>query len=263
MRARSTGEDFVDACGCRALGATRSDAVAARCPADALLALTATLAQAQSAWVAVPHMPTARNGLGGTSAPCPKGEGFRGTCVYAIGGQNANSPALGTVEAYSPATNTWRSLPQLPTPRYAVTATTAPCPQAVRGLAGTCGYAIGGFTGTQWPDPAHDVGTVEAYSPATNTWRTPPQLPTTRSFAAATTAPCPPAVAGLRGSCVYRRRRPQRHAGGVQPGHQRVAFAPLPPDPPRRSRCGDRALSPGRRGLARCMRVRRGRLQPH
>ncbi|MFF8846472.1 Kelch repeat-containing protein [Streptomyces sp. NPDC015127] len=129
-------------------------------------------------------------------------EGLKGTCVYAIGGHNG-SPTLDTVEAYSPATNTWRTLPDLPTARYALTAATAPCPKDVDGLKGICVYAIGGFTGTEWPDPAHDVGTVEAYSPATNTWRTLPDLPTARSFPAATTAPCPRDVEGLRGACVY------------------------------------------------------------
>ncbi|MFF5017453.1 Kelch repeat-containing protein [Streptomyces sp. NPDC001165] len=79
-----------------------------------------------------------------------------------------------------------------------MTATTAPCPQAVRGLAGTCVYAIGGFTGTHWPDPAHDVGTVEAYSPATNVWRSLPSLQTRHDAPGAATAPCPRAVADLR-----------------------------------------------------------------
>ncbi|MET9378869.1 kelch repeat-containing protein [Streptomyces sp. NPDC002992] len=129
-------------------------------------------------------------------------EGLKGTCVYAIGGHNG-SPTLDTVEAYSPAANTWRTLPSLPTARYALTATTAPCPKDVAGLKGICVYAIGGFTGTEFPDPAHDVGTVEAYSPATNTWRTLPSLPTARSFLAAATAPCPKEVEGLRGACVY------------------------------------------------------------
>ncbi|MEU9146531.1 kelch repeat-containing protein [Streptomyces sp. NPDC048349] len=123
--------------------------------------------------------------------------------MYAIGGHNG-SPTLDTVEAYSPATNTWRTLPGLPTARYALRATTAPCPKDLEGLRGTCVYAIGGFTGAEWPDPAFDVGTVEAYSPATNTWRTLPSLPTPRSFPAATTAPCPRGVDGLKGStCVY------------------------------------------------------------
>ncbi|MEV7522093.1 kelch repeat-containing protein [Streptomyces sp. NPDC091371] len=177
---------------------TRRLFVAALAP---LLALTPSLASAQDSWRAVPDLPTPRYGLAGTSAPCPKDvEGLKGTCVYAIGGQN-DSPALDTVEAYSPATNTWRALPALPTARYALRATTAPCPKDVEGLEGTCVYAIGGFADSA--DSA-DVGTVEAYSPATNTWRALPALPTARSFAAAATAPCPKAVDGLKGSsCVY------------------------------------------------------------
>ncbi|MFD0354154.1 Kelch repeat-containing protein [Streptomyces sp. NPDC127110] len=154
-------------------------------------------AHANDGWGAVPDLPTPRYGLAGTSAPCPDVEGLSGTCVYAIGGQN-DSPELGTVEAYSPATNQWRKLDDLPTPRYAPRATTAPCPKGVKGLKGLCVYAIGGLNGDV------NVGTVEAYSPATGKWRTLDGLPTPRGFAAAATAPCPEDVAGLEGgSCVY------------------------------------------------------------
>ncbi|MEU8431886.1 kelch repeat-containing protein [Streptomyces sp. NPDC029216] len=162
-----------------------------------LLALTTTSASAQGAWLKVPDLPTARFALAGASAPCPKDvEGLKGTCVYAIGGRNDASPSLGTVQAYSPATNTWRTLPDLPTPRSAVAGATAPCPEDVEGLEGTCVYAVGGRT-------TDAVDAVEAYSPATNTWRKLPGLPTARRFAAAATAPCPQGVEGLRGLCVY------------------------------------------------------------
>ncbi|MCX5377041.1 kelch repeat-containing protein [Streptomyces sp. NBC_00091] len=165
-----------------------------------MLALTATAAHAQGAWLTLPDLPTARYGPAGATAPCPEGiegiEGLRGTCVYAIGGR-IGSEAQSVVEAYSPSTKTWKELPGLPTARYAPTAATAPCPRNVEGLKGICVYAIGGRIG------ADDVSTVEAYSPATNKWKALPALPTARSFAAAATAPCPEGVEGLRGICVY------------------------------------------------------------
>ncbi|WP_159053318.1 Kelch repeat-containing protein [Streptomyces regalis] len=170
-----------------------------------LLALTPTLAHAQAVWLTLPGMPTARLSHAAATAPCPQGvPGLRGTCVYTFGGRNAfgNGP-LNTVEAYSPDTNTWRTLPELPTARFALGGVAAPCPQGVPELRGTCVYAIGGFTGSDWPNPSFNARTVEAYSPVTNTWRTLPELPTARSFLAGATAPCPVGVPGLRGTCVY------------------------------------------------------------
>ncbi|TFV32082.1 hypothetical protein E4K10_14685 [Streptomyces sp. T1317-0309] len=43
--------------------------------------------------------------------------GLSGTCVYAVGGANRSAGAtqLNTVEAYSPATNLWVTLPSMPT----------------------------------------------------------------------------------------------------------------------------------------------------
>ncbi|MBW5482976.1 Kelch repeat-containing protein [Streptomyces bambusae] len=169
-----------------------------------LFALTTTLAHAQDGWQAVPERTTPANGLASATAPCPKDiEGLKGTCVYSFGGQNSDAPTLDTVEAYSPATDTWRTLPGLPTARYAPAGASAPCPEDVEGLEGTCVYAIGGFTGPEWPNPAFDTSTVEAYSPATNTWKTLPSLNTARSQLAATTASCPKDVDGLKGTCVY------------------------------------------------------------
>ncbi|MFD7259075.1 Kelch repeat-containing protein [Streptomyces sp. NPDC059874] len=162
-----------------------------------VLALTATAAHAQGAWLTLPDLPTARYGPASATAPCPEGvEGLRGNCVYALGGR-IGSEAQNAVEAYSPSTNAWKKLRGLPTARYAPTAATAPCPKDIAGLKGICVYAIGGRIGSD------DVSTVEAYSPATNTWKALPALPAARSFAAAATAPCPKDVVGLRGICVY------------------------------------------------------------
>ncbi|MCW7942644.1 hypothetical protein AAW14_11415 [Streptomyces hygroscopicus] len=161
-----------------------------------LFALTAALAHAQGVWLTLPPMPTARSFLGAAAAPCPHAvPGLRESCVYAVGGYDGTND-LNTLEAYSPATNSWVTLPPMPTARRLLAAAAAPCPRNVAGLRGTCVYAIGGFHGV-------DLNTVEAYSPATNTWATLPPMPTARENLAASTAPCPRGVAGLRGTCVF------------------------------------------------------------
>lgn len=94
---------------------------------------------ATDAWTTLPSMPTGRQLLAATAAPCPPGE--RGTCVYALGGQSAAAYAVDTVEAYNPATNAWTSLASMSTPRIGPAAAHAACPP---GKDGTCVYAIGG-----------------------------------------------------------------------------------------------------------------------
>ncbi|WP_353961748.1 kelch repeat-containing protein [Streptomyces sp. NBC_01619] len=162
--------------------------------------LTGTSAAAhQSEWLTGPAMPTARAFLAGATAPCPPNvEGLKGTCVYTIGGLNGTS-AANALEAYSPATNTWATLPPMPAPRSDLAATTAPCPQHVNGLKGVCVYAIGGVRGER---PLIS-NAVEAYSPATNTWATLPSMPTKRSLTGAATTLCPRHIDGLKGTCVY------------------------------------------------------------
>lgn len=151
-----------------------------------LLALSATAATAQGVWVTTPPKPTAASGVGGAAADCP--DGLRGTCVYAVGGTGD-----GKLEAYSPASGTWATLPSLKSPQRLLPATTtAPCPS---GIKGDCVYAIGGFWTGIPQAPA------EAYSTETNAWLTLPTPPTLRGGAAAT-APCPDGL-GLRGTCVY------------------------------------------------------------
>ncbi|WP_438303521.1 Kelch repeat-containing protein [Streptomyces sp. HUAS TT11] len=179
-----------------------------------LFALTPTLANAQGVWLTLPHLNTARQSLAGATAPCPKGvAGLSGTCVYAIGG-NDGTGVVGTVEAYSPATNRWVALPSMPTARQSLAGAAAPCPKSVAGLSGTCVYAIGGTDGAQ-PSP-NQLNTVEAYSPATNAWVTLPPMHSTRDGLAGATAPCPKGVAGLSGTCVYAVGGANRSAGATQ-----------------------------------------------
>ncbi|MFE4425012.1 Kelch repeat-containing protein [Streptomyces sp. NPDC056817] len=147
---------------------------------------------AVNAWATLPSMPTTRSDLAGAAAPCPKGLGLRGTCVYAIGGFDA-AVGVNTVEAYSPAVNAWATLPSMPTAR-ADLAAAAPCPKRQKE---TCVYAIGGVTAGLFGTV---LDTVEVYDPATNTWATLPSMPTARFFLAAASAPCPE---GQKGTCVY------------------------------------------------------------
>jgi hypothetical protein len=153
-----------------------------------LLALAATPAYAQGAWLTVRSMPTARDGLAAAAAPC-LGDLNR-TCVYAIGGLN-DTGTLSTAEMYNPDTDTWTTLKPMPTARDFLAAAAAPCPKGVAGLRGTCVYAIGGGSG---------LNTVEAYSPETDTWATLPSMPTARRELAGAAAPC---TAALHLTCVY------------------------------------------------------------
>lgn len=92
--------------------------------------------------------------------------------LYAVGGNAPNgvggSPALSTVEAYDPVTNSWTTKAPMPTPREGL---------AVAVVNGTL-YAIGGNVG---PFGAA-LNTVEAYNPVTDTWTTKAPMPTTRAW---------------------------------------------------------------------------------
>ncbi|MFD3938741.1 hypothetical protein ACFWSP_27495 [Streptomyces sp. NPDC058618] len=74
------------------------------------MALTAGTATAQGVWITVPSMPAAPSALGGATANCP--EGLQGKCVYAVPGTGI--PA--DLAAYSPAVNTWATLPAVKPP---------------------------------------------------------------------------------------------------------------------------------------------------
>jgi N-acetylneuraminic acid mutarotase len=108
-------------------------------------------------------MPTARNLFAGTL-----GQDGR---IYAIGGWNYGY--LNTVEAYDSNTNTWSSLPSMPTARYYLGAASA------NGRI----YAIGGTTATQAA-----IDTAEAYDPTSNSWSTVAPMPTAREALAVVAA---------------------------------------------------------------------------
>jgi len=113
---------------------------------------------ATNTWTTKANMPTPRQNLSVTAASNGK--------VYAIGGEIHHDPAsaFNTVEEYDPATNTWTTKANMPTPR------------GWFGSAYSNGkiYAIGGMNSTG------SLSTVEAYDPATNTWTTCASMPTAR-----------------------------------------------------------------------------------
>jgi len=100
--------------------------------------------------------------------------------IYAIGGENALNPNvlqdLGTVEAYSPTSNTWNdNLAPMPTPRHFLA--------VVTGSDGLI-YALGGET-----EQNQILNNLEAYDPTTNTWAEEPPMPTARWSLSAVTGP--------------------------------------------------------------------------
>jgi hypothetical protein len=119
---------------------------------------------------------------------CPVGQ--TGICIYVFGGKNA--AVLNTAEAFNPNTNSWTTLPNLPTPRFLGGAAGAPCPGGT--IVGGCIYAVDG--NNQGP-----LNTVEAYNTWNNTWltETPDPLSRPRWQLAVVAARC----FGQSGICVY------------------------------------------------------------
>ena len=132
-------------------------------PTDTATALPPVLAptamSADGSWTTLADMPTGRWELS--------------TCVvdgkiYAIGGAGPVHQALGTVEAYDPATDTWTTKSEMPIAGQGL---------STSALDGKI-YAIGGYV----PDVAGHAGvdTVEVYDPAKDAWTTAHAMPTGR-----------------------------------------------------------------------------------
>src|SRR5579871_1784306 len=130
---------------------------------------------ATDAWKALAPMPTRR---GAAAAAVIDGK------AYVVGGATVptgtNEPAVapgrphlavGTLEEYDIATNTWRERRPMPTARNHL-------------LAGAVGgklYAIGGRIGAAFIGLASDTDVVEEYDPASDLWRIKARMPTPRS----------------------------------------------------------------------------------
>lgn len=133
---------------------------------------------ANDSWKALAPMPTRRGSPVAVTI---------GDKMYIIGGavpgpnQTAVHPArphtsVGTVEEYDPATNTWRARASMPTPRNHATA------GAVNGKA----YVIGGRVGAAFiSGGSSNIGVIEGYDPATDSWSQGlARMPTARSAGA-------------------------------------------------------------------------------
>jgi N-acetylneuraminic acid mutarotase len=105
----------------------------------------------------------------------PRSEGAAATHggeLYAVGGRFGGP--LSDLDRYTPATDTWVSLANMPTARRGLGAA----------VVGNALYAIGGSTGTS-PCSGAPLATVERYDIATDTWSTRASLPSPRSDLAA------------------------------------------------------------------------------
>ncbi|MEU7008755.1 kelch repeat-containing protein [Streptomyces sp. NPDC046332] len=113
--------------------------------------------------------------------------------MYAVGGTPLSGPATATAEAYSTDTNTWLTLPDMPTGRDdGPGAAYAPYPE---GLSNGCVYVMGGLD-----DTFTTSDTTDAYSPVANTWVSLPSMPTPHREMGAAAAPCP---RNVKRDCVY------------------------------------------------------------
>jgi len=148
------------------------------------------------AWSQAASLATARARFAVTSAPCA-GQGSR-TCLYAIGGTGPDG-FLSSVEMYSPAANTWKSVAGLHERESASTLglqglgdATAPCSSAASKL---CVYAYGGLD-----QKFAILGATMEFSPGADRWSfLSATMSTARDNFASASAEC----AGNSERCLY------------------------------------------------------------
>jgi len=135
------------------------------------------LAPGASSWRSVAPLPL---GLGDGRAYAAAATGLDGT-IYLIGGVDHYLAAQSSVFAYTPATNSWRSVASLPNGGRADLAATT-------GADGTI-YALGGWSGQTGSSSNRQqyYNTVFAYNPTAKTWSTVAALPEARYGLAAAT----------------------------------------------------------------------------
>ncbi|MDV7242294.1 MULTISPECIES: protein kinase domain-containing protein [Rhodococcus] len=130
-------------------------------------------------WTTVSHIPTPREHLAGVSD---------GTYFYAIGGRDlASDQNTAAVERYDPASDTWTTLPAMPTPRGGLGAA----------------FIDGRIVTVGGEQPTSVLSTVEAYDVSAGTWSQLPALRTPRHGMAV----------GAVGNTVY------AVGGGIKPTH--------------------------------------------
>jgi N-acetylneuraminic acid mutarotase len=125
-------------------------------------------------WTELAPIPTPRTSPGAAVGPDGR--------IYVIGGDRANFKKVNNVaEAYDPKTDRWSRLSPLPTPRDSPCAVAAKCADG-RVLI----YTVGGraFRG-----PVGNLGIVEAYDPASDSWAAMASMPTPRHAFTATLGP--------------------------------------------------------------------------
>jgi N-acetylneuraminic acid mutarotase len=124
-------------------------------------------------WETLAPLPSPRYGLAAATGADGR--------IYAIGGYGGNSSGVTTVEAYTPSTNRWATVASMPVARGDLAAVTGPDGRV---------YAIGGNSFGNGSVETAGLDTVEAYTPATNSWATvPPMPPIGRWGLAAATGP--------------------------------------------------------------------------
>lgn len=111
-----------------------------------------------------------------SSMPGPRGAHATVACqgkIYALGGTDRAGRAVRTNEVYDPASDIWQTLSPMPSPREHLAAA----------VIDTLIYVIGG----RYPQGGQltNVSTLEAYSPATDTWHELTPMPTPRGGLAA------------------------------------------------------------------------------
>jgi N-acetylneuraminic acid mutarotase len=142
-------------------------------------------------WTTVASLTTARAFLGAASGPCQGNA--TANCLYAIGGLDANGNVLGSVEMYTPSTNTWTTLSaSMTTARSDLGTTSGPCQG---NTTATCLYAIGGSN----PSLGF-LSSVEMYDPSANTWTAVASLHVARAGLGAASGPC---SGNLGATCPY------------------------------------------------------------
>jgi N-acetylneuraminic acid mutarotase len=125
---------------------------------------------ATNTWTDKKALPTARFDLAATFGPDGK--------LYVIGGQTTPGHTVATVEVYTPSTDTWTTAAALLSPRDNLAVVSAPDGHI---------YAIAGHQHISGLPPVDVVlGTVEQYTPLTNTWVAVANMNHARSGLAAT-----------------------------------------------------------------------------